>query len=1186
MKILLIDDPTRRNPALVKALEGQGYELDWADDEASGEKQATAGDYAVILIGKQTARLDGIRLCQHLRAAGYDRVLMLLTDEDGDTEAIAGFAAGADDCISDTSTPDNVLAQIRTLLRRKGLLKHPETAPSRASALRWGPLVLDGEAGRVTLGEQVIPLTATEFNLLELLLRHPERIFSRSAILDRLWDFDDAPSDRAIITHIKEVRKKLKAAGLTEEIIETIYGMGYRLKPPPQSTIHPQEAAPTTALNSVLARFRGTFLEQVAVLEQARTALLENTLEEALQQQARQEAHKLSGSLAPFGYPQGSTLARTIDHDLGEVPLSPEARNRLPALIEALRQELAVPPQAAPLVVVPAIQPCRVLVVDDDLALTEQLRAESAAWGCQMDIAPNPIAARSHLAQSTPDVVLLDLSFPDVEEDGVQLLQDMTARSPDLPVIVFTGRDTLADRLAVSQAGARQFLHKPATSAQILGAIARLVTRAPSVEARVLVVDDEPGMLATLSNLLTPWGLAVTTLADPHHFWETLVATAPDLVLLDLEMPEINGLELCQVIRQDAQWEPLPILVVTAHRDADTLQRAFAAGADDFITKPVLGPELVTRVLSRLERTHTRQKNLRVDGPSDRPLKHQHRVEPPSQHRLGKNADCQASLQQQTQQKQLLWNITQAIRQSLELETILHAAVTEVRQLLSLDRVAIYRFNPNWSGNFVVESVAAGWVRLADPQVRKVWEDTYLQETQGGRFQNQETLTVADIYTAGLQPCHVELLEQFQARAYAIAPIFVGNALWGLFGMYQNAAPYPWQAWEIELLQQTANQLAIAIQQANLYTQLQTELQERQETVAILDEAERRWRSLLENVQLLVVGLDPNGYINYVNPFFLTLTGYTQAEVMGQPWMQHFLPPAQRDTIQNIFTEVLAGNTHSYYQNSILTQAGEERFIAWNNTRLQDSSGQITGVISIGEDITERQKVETMKNEFIGIVSHELRTPLTAIQMSLGLLKTGIYANRPEKAQRMIEIALIDTNRLVNLVNDILDLERLESGRATLEKTHCEAAELMQQAVDGMQAIATQHQIRLTIAPTQATAWAAADAIIQTLTNLLSNAIKFSPPHSVVQLQAAAQGDHVLFQVADQGRGIPADMLETIFGRFQQVDASDSREKGGTGLGLTICRSIIERHGGRIWAESILGEGSTFYFTLPLGHPL
>lgn len=543
---------------------------------------------------------------------------------------------------------------------------------------------------------------------------------------------------------------------------------------------------------------------------------------------------------------------------------------------------------------------------------------------------------------------------------------------------------------------------------------------------------------------------------------------------------------------------------------------------------------------------------------------------------------AEATLQQQTRQEQLLWNITQSIRQTLDLNAILNTTVTEVRQTLQVDRAVVYRFHPDWSGDFVVESVSNDWVKLVEFDVCKIWEDTYLQETQGGRFRNQESFVIADIYTAGLEHCHIEQLEQFQAKAYAVAPIFSGEVLWGLLAIYQNANPRYWQSWEVELLQQITSQLSIAIQQSELYGQLQIELYERQQAAAVLREADRRWQSLLDNVQLLVVGLDQTGAVNYVNSFFLNLTGYTQQEVVGKNWFENFLPQSDQQSIQTIFSNVLTHNAYPYYQNSILTKSGEERFIAWNNTMLQDSVGTTIGTISIGEDITERQKVEQMKNEFIGIVSHELRTPLTAIKMSLGLLKSGIYDQKPDKFQRMLDIALIDTNRLVNLVNDILDLERLESGRAVLEKMICPGADLMQKAVDGVQPLATPQQITFTIVPTDAQVWASADTILQALTNLLSNAIKFSSANSTITLSAEYQTDVVLFQVSDQGRGIPTDKLETIFGRFQQVDVSDARQKGGTGLGLAICRSIIEQHGGKIWAESTLGEGSTFLFTLPL----
>jgi DNA-binding response OmpR family regulator len=618
VKILLVEDDVLLRGALAKLLEEHDYTIDLAQDGQAGLDLAIAVEYDLILLDIQAPKQDGINLCRQLRSQGYRKPILLLTANGADADAMAGFEAGADDYISKPCAPDVLLARIRTWLRRSGASAPAKSTQEPTATLIWGKLRLDVDAGRVFVGEQAIAFTATEYSLLELFLQNPDRIFSRSVILDRLWGLEDAPSDRAIVTHVKDVRKKLKAGGLNEDIIETVYGMGYRLKPAP-SLPSPEgsqvrkspgkQPLPTedqSAIAKVLDRFRGVFHEQVAVLEQAKTALLAGNLATELQHAARQEAHKLAGSLASFGYPEGSRLARSIEHWLmSDSSLPPEAIPRFSELVTALQQELAKEPTSSTTLPTLSTQTYRVLVIDDDAALTERLKAESDAWGYRLKIASNLTEARSRLALHPPDVVLLDLSFPEAEEDGLTLLRQITKQCPNLPVVVSTGRDSLKDRLAVSRLGARQFLHKPATAEQIFRAIAQVLPRPQNSEASVLVVDDDPAMLALLSDMLTPWGIAVTTLSNPQQFWKVLVETSPNLLLLDLEMPQISGLELCQVVRQDAQWQDLPILVVTAHTDPDSLQQAFAAGADDFITKPVLGPELVTRVLSRIKRTRS-----------------------------------------------------------------------------------------------------------------------------------------------------------------------------------------------------------------------------------------------------------------------------------------------------------------------------------------------------------------------------------------------------------------------------------------------------------------------------------------------------------------------------------------------------------------------------------------------------
>jgi signal transduction histidine kinase/DNA-binding response OmpR family regulator len=227
--------------------------------------------------------------------------------------------------------------------------------------------------------------------------------------------------------------------------------------------------------------------------------------------------------------------------------------------------------------------------------------------------------------------------------------------------------------------------------------------------------------------------------------------------------------------------------------------------------------------------------------------------------------------------------------------------------------------------------------------------------------------------------------------------------------------------------------------------------------------------------------------------------------------------------------------------------------------------------------LVERSHLDQIKDEFISTVSHELRTPLTSIRGALGLLSAGLMGTVDAKAQNLLRIAVTNTDRLIRLINDILDLERMESGRAPLQVRRCSLRDLALQAIETMNPMAEAAGVTLQLvllAPVGAVYFDGdPDRILQVLTNLLSNAIKFSPRESRVEIRIEASVDAILLRVADQGRGIPPEKLDSIFDRFGQVEASDARQKGGTGLGLTICRTIVQQHNGTIWAESNLQHG-------------
>lgn len=241
------------------------------------------------------------------------------------------------------------------------------------------------------------------------------------------------------------------------------------------------------------------------------------------------------------------------------------------------------------------------------------------------------------------------------------------------------------------------------------------------------------------------------------------------------------------------------------------------------------------------------------------------------------------------------------------------------------------------------------------------------------------------------------------------------------------------------------------------------------------------------------------------------------------------------------------------------------------------------------EQETVRTKQETIKDEFISNVSHELRTPLTSIRGALGLLSAGLTGNVDAKAQNLLRIAVTNTDRLIRLLNDILDLERMHSSRAPIHTRRCSLRDLVRQSIETMAPMAETGKVKLEltlVAPAAAVFFDGdPDSIQQLLTNLLSNAIKFSPAAGIVQIRIEADSDSVLLRVSDQGRGIPVDKLDTVFDRFQQVETSDARQKGGTGLGLAICRTIVQQHNGSIWAESNIqqnrGPGASLLVTLP-----
>lgn len=761
MRILLVEDDETLAAVVTNFLTQQHYVIDVAEDGQVGWDFVEAFTYDLILLDVMLPKMDGMTLCRKIRASGYRMPVLLLTARQTSTDKVMGLDVGADDYVIKPFDLKELGARIRALLRRGN--------SALAPVLEWGDLRLDPSSCEVTYKNQPLHLSAKEYSLLELFLRNSHRVFNRSAILDHLWAGDDIPGEDTVKAHIKGLRHRFKSAGAPADLIETIYGMGYRLKQIPDSEkrqipqiiaaglsveltswlqerlgsvfiqqtasseatleeihrgnwsllildqmvlnpkvtkvlegafsrlrggkqliiycleanrvsllprkivgqilFHPlnweelativaetlslslsparetrgkelvrsnreqetpqfsipnsQSSITNSSLKSSVAllweKFKVKILNRLVSLDQAANALLTGELNDELRSLAVREAHKLAGSLGTYGFERGTHLAREIEELLeSQATVSQPEAQRIAELVMALHLELenapAEPTSSAeaadlsasakvtpPLKVLSTAKQLRLLIVEDDTELAEYLAMEALTWGINAEIVHNLAAARETIQKNHPDLVLLDLIFPE-QESGLTLLKELSVLVPPIPTIVMTFQDSFVNRVEVARLGGCGFLQKPVTPAQVMEAVTQVLQQSRDDDFKLMVVDDDPAILAALEIILQPWGLELTTLDDPRKFWEVLDATAPDLLVLDVNMPQVNGIELCQVIRNDPKWNTLPVLFLSSYSDAKTIQQVFGVGADDFVSKPISETELVTRIFNRLER--------------------------------------------------------------------------------------------------------------------------------------------------------------------------------------------------------------------------------------------------------------------------------------------------------------------------------------------------------------------------------------------------------------------------------------------------------------------------------------------------------------------------------------------------------------------------------------------------------
>ena len=354
----------------------------------------------------------------------------------------------------------------------------------------------------------------------------------------------------------------------------------------------------------------------------------------------------------------------------------------------------------------------------------------------------------------------------------------------------------------------------------------------------------------------------------------------------------------------------------------------------------------------------------------------------------------------------------------------------------------------------------------------------------------------------------------------------------------------------------------------------------------------RQRELILQSVGEGIFGIDLDGRLTFINEAGARMLGHSSEELNNcdiHQTLNHSDAEGARYTrVTHPILQALRRSEPIRMRDEVFWRKdGSSLVVEYSASPIMDD-GVISGMVVAFQDVSERRRLENMKDEFISTVSHELRTPLASLRASLGLISSGSLDKRPEKQRQMVDLAIGNCDRLIRLVNDILDFESMEKGAIRLNRKRVEAVDMLRRAADIAHKAASEAHISFKIeAPSSPAIFADEERVLQVLSELVTNAIKFSPPQTTIRLAAQTAGasvtggEEVCFTVEDQGRGIAQEKLERIFDRFQQGDASDSRALGGTGLGLALCRSIVEQHGGRMWAESVVGKGSRFLFTLP-----
>ena len=676
---------------------------------------------------------------------------------------------------------------------------------------------------------------------------------------------------------------------------------------------------------------------------------------------------------------------------------------------------------------------------------------------------------------------------------------------------------------------------------------------------KILIIDDSAEDREVYRRYLSKQAQFAYEVIEAESAEEGLekLEMSPDLILLDYLLPDSNGLEFITEL-QSLKIKLPPIIMLTGEGNETVAVEAMKSGVKDYLIKGKLTPNSLVSAINNVLQQQ-RLKNL-----------------------LTKNQ----------RQQQLIAQIALKIRSSSDLSSLLNTAVREVRLLLKCDRVIIYRFAPDMSGDIVAESVKSKFKESLGKNII----DTCFQQGRGNEYKRGKTLSIDNIYTAGLSECHLDLLEAFQVKAHVVVPILLTSLsrLWGLLIAHQCSQFRHWETDEVELLDKLAVQLAIALQQSELIASLKNELDARKK----VEEELGRLANVLEASEDFIGLTGVEGRVIWNNP---QMKKVVEVEDVTKLSIVDYHPAWALEIVQRegIPTAIAQGTWLG--ETALLTKQGQEIPVSQLIIAHKTAEGDIEYISTVMRDLTPQIEAENSLKEkakelkwvnqqllkttsllkkrnyeldrFAYVTSHDLKAPLRAIANLATWLGEDLEGIIPEENQHHLKLMQSRVERMDGLIQGLLEYSRV--GRIQHSVTTVNVKDLLLETIDSLSPPAT---IKIAIAPNMPTLQTDTISLRQVFANLISNAIKYNEKNfGKIEISAQKHTDFYEFAIADNGPGIEPEHHERIFKIFQTLQARDTFES--TGIGLSIVKKILEERGDTIRVESQLGQGATFFFT-------